>query len=248
MKEDKFTPLLKGKKVAIVGPAKYMMGKGWGEEIEKHDVVVRINRGIESTKKFPEDLGTRTDILYSCLIETHRNAGKLNADELADVYKIKHIVAPPHSDYKGISGGNTLHTLVNKTTVKRIKKRLPLRIISSKFHTKFAKDIKCKPNTGILAVYDLLNFDIKQLTVYGFSFYLDGFVDGQKSGVEKEKKVSEDGFANMAFTSKRHIQKNIWNHAKKTLPKNSKVKLDEVLKYILQMDKLDKKQFKEHFK
>ena len=39
-----YLKFIEGKTVAIVGPAQYMMGKNLGEEIDNHDIVVRINR------------------------------------------------------------------------------------------------------------------------------------------------------------------------------------------------------------
>ena len=49
----------------------------------------------------------------------------------------------------------------------------------------------------------------------------------------------------MAFSSKRHIQKNMWSHAKDTLKNEPNVKLDSVLEKILSLEDLDKKLFKE---
>ena len=85
----------------------------------------------------------------------------------------------------------------------------------------------------------------KSLSIYGFSFYLDGFISGQKSGVEKEKNCTEQEFADMAFNSKRHVQKNMWQYAKNTLLDNKKVILDSKLKQILELNSLDRKLFKE---
>ena len=54
---------LKDKRVAFVGPASYLVGKGKGELIDSYDVVVRIQPEIWNT----EDFGSRTDIVQSCL-------------------------------------------------------------------------------------------------------------------------------------------------------------------------------------
>jgi hypothetical protein len=244
MSEEKFKSLICGKNVAIVGPAKYMLDSSLGAEIDEHDVVVRINRSIETTKQYPKDVGTKCDILYSCLIETAQNAGNINPDELKNDYGVRCLVAPPQSEYSGISTQTKLHYMANQNTVKKIKTLMPLRIVSHVFHTELAKKVESRPNTGYLAIYDLLSFQPKSLSIYGFSFYLDGFIPGCKSGIEKEKNVSEDEFANMAFNSKRHNQKNMWQHAKDTLPTDSTVLLDDVLKIILSLDKLDKELFK----
>jgi hypothetical protein len=242
---EKFEELIRGKRIAIVGPAKYMMNSGLGSEIDKNDVVIRINRSIETTRKYPNDIGKKCDILYSCLLETARNAGKIVPSELRDDYGVKLVVAPPESAYNGISTQTKLHHMVNQQTVKKLVKTIPLRIVSHKFHTELAKKVECRPNTGYMAIYDLLKFEPELLSIYGFSFYLDGFIPGCKSGIEKEKNVSEDEFANMAYSSKRHVQKNMWQYAKKTLLDAPNVKLDATLHKILQLEKLDKELFRE---
>lgn len=242
---NSFENYIHGKNIALVGPAKYMQGRGYGDLIDSNDVVIRINRGIESIEKHSKDLGTRTDILYSCLIERSQQAGKLSANELNEKYNIKHIVAPPVSDYQGISNGDSFHGMVNMKTVKKIREVIPIRLISSNFHTDLAKKVSCKPNTGFLSIFDILTFDIKSLSIYGFSFYLDGFIEGQKSGVEKEKNCTEQEFADMAFSSKRHIQKNMWKYASNTLLSDERVNLDPVLLEILKLEKFNRELFQE---
>ncbi len=240
--------LVKNKSVALVGPAKYMCGSGYGSEIDSHDIVVRINRGIESIKEYSDDIGKKTDIYYSCLIETAQQTGFLDVDELVSRYGIKQIVAPPASDFQGVSRATTFHSMVDQKKMKQIIKRIPIRIIDHHFHTDLAKKVSCKPNTGFLSIYDLLNFDIDRLSIYGFSFYLDGFIPGQKEGVELEKNVSQQGFADLAFNSKRHIQVNMWEYAKRTLKNNPKIKLDAVLEQILNLHTFSRGEFNEEIK
>jgi len=242
-KEEKDNFLnITGKKVAIVGPAKYMEGSKLGKEIDSHDIVVRINRGIESIVKFSEDIGLRTDLYYSCLIERAQQTGILDIDLMKSL-GIKHIIAPPDSNMKGMASSTKLHSLVNNNKIEEIKKEIPLTIIDHVFHSYLAENIDCKPNTGFLAIYDLLRRNPKSLSIYGFSFYLDGFISGQKSGVEFEKNCTEQEFADMAFNSKRHVQKNMWNFAKSTLLNNEKVKLDKDLKKILNLKDFDRALF-----
>ena len=38
--------MIEGRTVALIGPAKYLQGTGYGEEIDSHDLVARINRGV----------------------------------------------------------------------------------------------------------------------------------------------------------------------------------------------------------
>ena len=86
----------------------------------------------------------------------------------------------------------------------------------------------------------------QKLSIYGFSFYLDGFIPGQKYGVKDEKNCTEQEFADMAYNSKRHVQKNMWAYAKNTLPQEDKVVTDKILTEILKLEKLDRKLFKEN--
>lgn len=53
---------IKNKTVAIVGNSSKILEKTQGAEIEKHDIVIRFNKGFPQGK--PKALGKRTDILF----------------------------------------------------------------------------------------------------------------------------------------------------------------------------------------
>ena len=238
-----YNELIKDKKVTLVGPARYMMNSGLGKKIDEDDVVIRLNRGVELTKEYSLDIGERTDVLYSCLIEKPANAGKIDVDLLEEL-GVKMICAPPHSDFKGISHYTQYHELVDLHKIKRISEEIPMRIVEHDFHTDLALEVSCKPNTGFLAIYDLLRFNPKKLSIYGFSFYLDGFITGCKEGVEGEQGLTEEQFALKCFNSKRHNQKNMWLYAKSTLLENPTIHLDSTLEKILKMNDLNKEEWK----
>jgi hypothetical protein len=221
------------------------MNSNLGKVIDNHDIVVRINRGIESIEHYSQDIGKRTDVYYSCLIERAQQTGKINPSELKDKYGIKYVVAPPDSDFKGYARSTCFHHMVDQNKARKIHELIPIRVVDHQFHNKLAANVNCKPNTGFMAIYDLLRLNVKKLSIYGFSFYLDGFIRGQKTGVENEKNCTEQEFADMAYNSKRHIQQNMWKFAKETLLNNEKVNLDKTLKQILELKKLDRKLFKE---
>ena len=237
-----FAKLIADKTVAIVGPASYLTNSGLGEEIDNHQVVVRINRSYESVDKFSKDIGTRTDILYSCLIEKNANAGKINPVALQQM-GVKQIVAPPASDMKGLANVTKLHGLIDLNKAKILNELIGLRVVDHHFHNQLSLKVDCRPNTGYVAIYDLLRFRPKKLGIYGFSFYLDGFMDGVKSGIEVEQNKTPEQFTLQCFNSKRHVQKNMWEYAKKTLLKTDNVQLDPILEKILNMEKLDRELF-----
>ena len=237
-----FQNLIEGKTVALVGPAAYMIGSSFGKEIDQCDIVVRINRSYESVEQHPEDIGTRTDILYSCLIEKPANAGELNLETFLQK-GIKHICAPPASNMKGLSNETRFHNLVNTRKVLEINEKIPVRIVEHQFHNELALKVDCRPNTGFMAIYDLLRCVPKRLKIFGFSFYLDGFIEGVKEGVQEEQGLTPEQFADKCFNSKRHVQKNMWQYAKETLPTSKEVVLDPILQKILNLEKLDRTLF-----
>ena len=240
---SEFKKRIEGKSIALVGPAAYLQGSKYGKKIDNHDTVVRINRGVELVDKYEEDIGKQTDILYSCLIEKAANAGKVNGKRLKEKYGVKYLCAPPESTFDGIATKSKFHHMVNDNTVKEILRHIPVRIVDHGLHTDLAKKVKCRPNTGFLAIYDLLQQNPKELSIYGFSFYLDGFMPGCKEGIIQEKNKTEKEFANDCFNSKRHIQKNLWRYAKDTLLENELVHLDPYLKMILSMNQFSTEQF-----
>ena len=232
--------LVEGRKVALVGPAKYMLGSESGSEIDEHDLVVRINRGPELIEEYGQDIGTRTDILYSCLIEKPENAGFYNLELFRNKYQIKQLVAPPQSDMKGISSSTKLHSMINESKVANISEHIPFRVVDHTFHNALSRKIDCRPNTGFLAMYDLLAHNPEHLTIYGFSFYLDGFIPSYKKGVESDILMTEEEFANKCFNSKRHVQENMWQYCKDNFAQKANVSLDPVLQKILDLDEFVK--------
>jgi hypothetical protein len=238
-----FEELIKDKNIALVGPAKYLTNSGYGSDINNHDMVIRLNRGYELVTENFCDIGDRTDILYSCLIERAGNAGKIDPKQLKERFNIKMVVAPPHSDYRGKSNQTRLHELVDQRKVQEIAKLMPVRIVDHHFHNVLAEKVNCKPNTGFMAIYDLLRYKPKSLSIYGFSFYLDGFMDGCKLGVKEEENLSEQQFSDKCFNSKRHIQANMWEFAKKTLLNKDGIRLDKTLEKILQLPEFNKELF-----
>ena len=62
MVQDKLKSFVENKKVALIGPASYLININQGEYIDKQDVVIRFNSGIIQNQKYAGNIGTRTDI------------------------------------------------------------------------------------------------------------------------------------------------------------------------------------------
>ena len=99
-------------------------------------------------------------------------------------------------------------------------------------------NLASRANTGFAAIFDLLQYDLKELYITGFSFYLDSFFKGYKKGCQRNEKI----FAEQCFKSVRHNQNNQWEYLKNNKNDN-RLSFDPVLMEILKLNKLDRKFF-----
>ena len=77
---------------------------------------------------------------------------------------------------------------MNKNRIIELEKaNIKTNMIDSNFYNSISSQINCRPNTGYIAIFDLLNYDIKELYITGFTFYLDKFMPGYKDQVKKDK-------------------------------------------------------------
>ena len=237
MKEFSFKSYLKGKRVALVGPANYLSKFKFGEEIDSRDIVIRVNRGMDLVEKNEKHVGSRTDILYSCLIEHPDNGGEIVIKNLLEK-NVKWICTIPYSDASGKKTYPFLHPRVNLIKALKLFFKINLHIYNFKKYSALNKTLESRANTGFAAIFDLLEFDIKELYITGFSFYLDSFFKGYKSGCER----NEDIFATQCFESLRHNQKKQWAYLK-NYKENKFLNFDPVLEEILKLENLDRNLF-----
>ena len=239
IQRHRYNEYLKGKSVAIVGPAAYLKKFNFGEKIDSFDCVVRLNRGLEVIESLSQSVGRKSDILYNCLIERPDNGGELNVD----FFKANHIdwiCTIPNSTKEGLSKSMDLHPDVRPSNVKKLKKNFNFRIMDYKIYNKVNSKIECRSNTGFAAIFDLLSFDIKSLFITGFSFYLDDFIEGYKNGCDRDEK----SFALDCFNSERHKQKPQWEYLKKIYKKSENITADSILEEILELDELSRSNFR----
>ena len=235
MINKKYLNYLSGKKVVLVGPAEYLTKLNTGKYIDSFDVVVRINRGIEVIDKYFDSIGSRTDILYNCLIKSPDNGGDIKVKEYKK-NKIKWIATTPNPYFNEDSKPNELHKMVSWFTVFKLKWNFNFHIMDQKKYSLINKKVESRANTGFASIFDLLNHDISKLYITGFSFYLDNFMSGYKSGCERD----EEEFAKQCFVSKRHKQEPQWRYLKEIFQKDKRIEVDKILKKILTMDKLSR--------
>lgn len=241
------------KSIALVGPASYLqlISSNNLKKINENDVVVRINCGFNLQKEYPEVLGKRADFLYNTLLDDCINGGVINVEEIAKS-GIKHIRTIPKSDLKGIAVNNETNVSKEETYKKLLSLQkehsISTSVIDYKFFNSISEKVDCRPTTGFVAIYDILNFNPKSLYVCGFSFYLGGVLKGywgadKPGGILETRHRSEEEEAERAFNSTRHVHKNIWNYAKSTLSTNEKITCDEIMTQILNFESYDRKSY-----
>jgi len=228
---NRYEKFISGKNIALVGPGKNLINRNCGDEIDKHDLIVRTNRGCELIEKYSNDIGSRTDVLYSCLIEQNENAGYWDEKVIVDKYNVKYLCTTPNMTMKGIASQTILHNMVDKAKYERLKDIIPCRIVDHVFFTQLALQISCRPTTGYTAIYDLLQYNPKKISIYGFDFYYSGWINEYKKDM---KNMSIDQVLEKTMNSKRHNHKNMWNHSKQLLNKEN-VYLDDKMKNVLLM-------------
>ena len=226
-----YLKFLKDKRVIIVGPAESLLERGDGKFIDSFDIVVRVNRGIEPTFLNSQKIGSRTDILYNCMLEKDDNGGKIELN-LLKLKNVKFVSYHSQVSYQGKAEPTKPHHLDNaKLTI--MNSFLKTHMIDHNFYNSISSQVNCRPNTGFIAIFDLLFHEVKELYITGYTFYMDGFMKGYKDHLDED-------FINRAYTSKRHVQKNLFQFLKKKVKENNKIKTDPILTKILTLEDLKK--------
>ncbi|MEI6891613.1 MAG: glycosyltransferase family 29 protein [Pontiella sp.] len=160
---------LKNKRVVIVGPAPSIDGSMQHDLIESYDVVVRVNEALPIPKGHEEDVGTRTDVLYHCMVEERGR----DFAALVDGWKL---------DFLCSAFPNKRWYVKDNLAFLDRKVACPYRIVPGSLWRMLFKELHSTPNTGTTAMLDLLNHDIKELYITGFTFYQGGYSKRYKDG------------------------------------------------------------------
>jgi hypothetical protein len=178
--------LLKGKRVAIVGPAETLIGTGQGDLIDSYDLIVRFNtviRYLPFPDELARDIGTRTDLLYANTevvldgIVDQRDVSHTGFAALCDQLALKYIVSTNNDfTYKDSRQARQCHA--DGETAKRflrdqkIKTAFRMLFATSNLARKWLSGYIAR--TGFLAIVDLLAYNVSQLYITGMTFYHQG--------------------------------------------------------------------------
>lgn len=175
-KSEKLSKLVKDKRVVLVGPAQYLVGKGLGSAISGYDTICTVN--YMSPGKFTADYGDRTDIMfYNCSTASIKQMDQHFKDNPEFTKELKLVACPVVKALgpdKWTTWGNN-HVSAVVTNFKGINKyNIDFHWIGVKNYRYLFNLMGCRePNSGPLAMMMILEHEPKELFITGFTFYMD---------------------------------------------------------------------------
>ena len=168
--------LLKNKKVIIVGPASYLENSLKEDFINSFDIVVRLNNSFNIPKTSIRDIGNRTDVLYHCLWGPHfPNSIPLLKSKIKILKTSYPNIAPFSLDIERFMKINS--------------DRIPYEIYETKKYKELFDLVGSRPNTGTMAIFDLLSYDIDNLHISGITMFRGGYISNyRKNFMHKSRK------------------------------------------------------------
>jgi hypothetical protein len=215
-----FEDFVYNKRVILVGPSSHVLENPSGEWIERFDIIIRLNKSLPIMPELYPFIGRRTDILYNNLnVSDYPGENKIDI-EMFLRSGIRHLVSPypPIDPFQG--------DIIN--FIKMNKGIIPFRHIDLNYYRKIENKLGTRPNTGICAIADILNFKIKELYVTGISFF-------KKNYYKQYRNISKTDLLNVANNSI-HTQKPQKIFLRSLYLNDDRVKVDNLLKGILYDD------------
>jgi len=169
---------LANKKVALVGPASSAIGQSYGKLIESYDIVARI-KSFDFNEKYNVDLGKRTDVLYTDRV-LHKSDNYINLGykppgqyyanyDIFEQKNIKHIICNfPKSNWVYLERLKPEFEML----IQRIN--IPISNTNSNRYNSMLS-LLSRPNAGLIAIVDLLGYDISELFIIGLDFFRTGY-------------------------------------------------------------------------
>ena len=175
--KENYKNYLEDKTVVLVGPAWNTKNTNQGYLIDSYDVVVRMNDGIGLAEKYPEDLGKRTDILYCNLGNRYFKRVKYKKPGGGKMIREKVFTVNSINKYnKFLKWIVASHAFKHQSNVRKIKDmtkdtKISIHLVERNIFNDIAKKNSAKLSTGIVTIYDLLQYKIKQLYITGLTFW-----------------------------------------------------------------------------
>jgi len=216
--------IIKNKNVSIIGPSKSLLNSKYGSEINNSDIVIRLNKSIPIPKELYDDLGSKTNILCTCLDDNPITGGDINP-LLWKKNGVSHILIPfPERMFM---------KMPNRSNLNKINKHIPFSFVDEKTYMTLEKNLKSAPTTGMSCLVDILRLDINKLSIFGMDFYrtlpYEGYYPKSFDYKNHLKKVINNGTKNIGIKIKSHNLDSEFNYLKNNLLKNEKLFIDKNL-------------------
>ena len=240
--QTEFANYVKNKKIAIIGPSPSVRNNKNGDFIENnYDIIIRLNKQWQFSDELQPYIGKRTDILYNCLDDSDECGGSIDIEVIKD--KVKFIIGTLKYDFNNKNNRDKLFfkdCILNNYYKFHRKNRGTVKFIpiDNAFYDKYDRIVNTRINTGIMAILHILQFNIKELYIKGFTFFKDGYVKGYKDKIGGEIFTTEENSAiqinNLFNKYKNHKQVPQWRLLKQIYCcKKNIITLDESVAKIL---------------
>ena len=167
--DEQYASYLSGCRVALVGPVPTVVGSKQHDLIESFDRIVRLNHALPIPKIMVQDVGKRTDIWYHNFWHEHPRA--ISPQDLS-------LIATATVDWL-CCGGPYMNLDEHYHFRDRIDFYLPylqndfsFRTVSPRRYIWNAWRASTHLNVGVSAILDLLAFNVRELYITGFTFYM----------------------------------------------------------------------------
>jgi hypothetical protein len=156
--------LLRGKRVALVGPSPHLVGKGIGYKIDDYDIVCRVNDIIDPN--FAKDYGSKNDIIFHSCPTLYIDDFEFKLKRDYNVTRnIKFVIC---TSIKAIhDGSGSVVDNFNKIN----KWNIPFWWIEKENYWLLRNLVGVEANSGIMAMLILIACNVEELLITGFSFY-----------------------------------------------------------------------------
>lgn len=208
--QDSYSDYLRGKNVILVGPADHVDNS---EYIDSFDVVVRLNKGLNIVKN-TNKYGYKTNIIYMADTGSYNT---LNSEEINNLDFIKfqfpdvsdnELLKPPTKDVQ-----NDYKTIPFSDKILRCNKK----------YLDFEQELQSRPFIGTVAIWDLLQYDIKSLYITGITFAKTKYSDDYNGGQQNQNIINN---INNGIIGSHNIN-NMIQWAKENVITDSRVSYDE---------------------
>ena len=237
MSNEEYGEYLDGKRVIMVAHADSLVGSNKGSFIDTFDTIVRINEAVPIPEELKPDVGTKCDILYSSLAPQFRITKDKLYQPFLDLGTVAICRPTPIKTNRIDEVGLFSHDVSYwydrlETALEGVD--LAVRVVGQEpYRTHTAKMNGKLPLTGFAGLWDLLEFNIAEVYMIGFNFFVgktyEQYYANPKS--ENQKQAWKEGTG--LYSGRYHIIAPQIRYLKYLISRDNRIKVDEPLEEIL---------------